>query len=700
MQNRFGLKDLILYVLVVAVGVTVILYISAMDRNWQKMESLVTKVTGVETQLARVEKKIEAGGVGGSSGGGAAGSSGGGAGISPEQMNELLKRLDASNARMAEIEKRLAQGGGATGAPGSPTAPVAGGETKPPTGSTTPVTPTNPGARDESWARAGAPIEWQPEPRYTADPSSIPGYRQGGTITEIFEAQTKVLTPSVSTDVYSRRIQEIVLESLGTLNPETLEVEGQLAEAWQMDPKGLWLRARLRPNLRFSDGHPLTSDDVVYGYEYIMNEQIDAERSRSILRDSIKSVKALDERTVEFEFKESLFTNRTNALSIFVLPRHFYTQFSPAQINQSTGLLMGSGPFKVRGLSTTSQWSPPDAVVLERNEQYWGPKPPLGGFRYAAINDELPRLNAFAAGDGDIITPSSVQFAAKIQDGEWRERANFLKWVNMRSGYSFIAWNGGMRNGKLTPFADKRVRRAMTMLLDRQKMIDDIYKGIGMVAKGNMPLASPGANPDIKPWPYDPAAAKALLRECGWDDRNGDGTLEDENGNIFEFEFSYSGGSEIAEKIAKFVKDAYNAAGIKVNLRSADWSVYQDFMKKRDFDAITLGWGANAPESDPIQIFHSKSIANQGDNFAQYNSPEADRLIDAGRREIDTDKRMAIWRQLEAQLHEDQPYTFVRVPPWLRMVRRDIGNVHMYPAGLLYQEMFRAAGPLAPMPAN
>jgi peptide/nickel transport system substrate-binding protein len=128
--------------------------------------------------------------------------------------------------------------------------------------------------------------------------------------------------------------------------------------------------------------------------------------------------------------------------------------------------------------------------------------------------------------------------------------------------------------------------------------------------------------------------------------------------------------------------------------------VYQDLMKKRDFDAITLGWGANGPESDPKQIYHSDSIKNQGDNFAQWASADADRCIDEGRKEMDFDKRQEWWQKLEAVLHEEQPYTFVRVPPWARFVSKKFGNVNPYPKGLQADEFYMSGSGSTPSPGN
>ena len=639
MQNRFGIKDfLFLVVLLVTLG-SVWLSMVQKTRMELAQQSMSAKLADIEQQVAQVNRKLESGAA-------------------------------------------VARGASAGAAAG------------------------NGVATDESWARPGVKVEHWAAPHCAIDPSTIPGFAVGGEFTELFEAQPAKLTPYISSDVYSTRVLDRVCQSLSSFDPKTLRMVGALADGWQIDPNGLWIRAHINPRARFSDGTPVTSEDVRWTYmDFINNPLIEAERARST-QDNLEEVKVVDGLTVDFMFKEAFFTNILIALGNPILPKHYYARFEPSQINQGTGVTMGSGPFRLAKLPSgpedlANQWTPGQDVVLVRNEQYWAEKPSLERLRFKSIKDDLGRLVAYRNGEGSMMLPTSPQFNKVLKEEPEFEKSNYaLKWTNMRCGYSFIAWQCGPRAGKgLTPFVDKRVRRAMTMLLDRERMIRDIWDGIGIVAKGPNNPESPASDPAVKPLPFDPEKGKALLAEAGWKDRDGDGILENEKGDKFTFEYTYATGGEISERLARFVKDSYGKAGIVVTTRPVDWSRYQELLKLRDFDAITMGWGANAPESDPRQIFHSESIKEGGDNFTQWVNKDCDALIEKGRRTMDEATRMEVWRQFEACIAEDQPYTFVRVAPWLRFVKKDFGNVNTYKTGLEPQEYFYISGRAQPAPS-
>ncbi|MBU3729590.1 MAG: hypothetical protein FGM37_10150, partial [Phycisphaerales bacterium] len=559
MQNRFGIKDLFVILLLLAIAIGGIASMVQRDRQWMLMRDIQSQLKQVESRIGQLEDRMSRG---------------------------VMMAPGAGAARGGMSAAQVAS--------------------------------------DDSWARPGVPIKRWPMPEPATEPTDVPGYAIGGVFTELFEAQPAKLVPYIGGDVYYTRVLDRVCESLGRFDPKTLEFVGQLADAWQIDPDGLWIRAHINPLARFSDGKPVTAEDFRWTYmDFIQNPLIEAERSRST-QDNLKDVLVVNDQTVEFTFKEPLFTNILIALGNGVLPKHYYSKFEPSQINQATGIMMGSGQFKLERMpegpdDLASQWTPGQDVVLVRNEQYWARKPSLAGMRFRSIKDDLGRLVAFKNGEGSMMLPTSPQFNAVLRDEpDFEKTTHALKWTNMRCGYSFIAWQCGPRNGKPTPFADKRVRRAMTMLLDRERMIRDIWDGIGSVSKGPVNPESPGSNPDVKPLPFDPEAAKALLAEAGWKDRNGDGILENEQGDAFTFEYTYATGGEVSERIARFVKDSYGKAGIVVKTRPVDWSRYQELLKLRDFDAITLAWGSNAPESDPRQIWHSESTKEGGDNFTQW----------------------------------------------------------------------------------
>jgi len=666
MQNKFGLKDFVLMVLVIVVGVLTFMNIKEGDRRWKKNQELLAKVGSVEQQVAKLERNFQG---------------------TDQKADEISTKIDSVDQTVSGLKATLESGAFT----------IRAGSGDPSTNAPT-IDQSTGGAqasvdaqgRDISWAHpGGVPIEWQPDVQFASDPHNMEGYQVGGEFTEIFEAQPSKLTPVLGEDVYAQRVDDQICETLADFDPKTTKITGRLAQAWQYDPNGYWLRVKLRDHINFSDGVEITAEDVRWSFhDYINNPELETEALRSIMT-SLKEVKVISDKVVEITFNDPDAYNLQSALMFYILPKHFYSKLTPAQINQGTALAMGSGPFKFENLDIDNQWAPGQDVVLVRNEQYWGPKPALKSLRFMAITSDIARLTEFRNGNASMIRPTSPQYATVSREEGWDAKAYSLKWINVRSGYGFIGWQCGPRNGKLTPFHDKRVRMAMTLILDRQLMIDDIYSGIGQIAIGPNNPPSPAANPDIKPWPYDPERAKQLLAEAGWVDRDDDGILENERGDEFSFEFTRPTGGQTAERFQKYVVDQCASVGIRCNPKIVDWSLYDQILKNRDFDSITLGWSATAPESDPKQIWHTDSIQNQGNNFIQWDGGQ-DKYIDAIKSTLDYNKRMELFHQFNALVHEEQPYTFLRVSPWLRFIGKDFENVHTYPMGLQRGEYFMA----------
>lgn len=635
-----GLKTVAVLVFALVLLGSIWLGMAQGDREWQQVQSLRAELKSVAQQLGRVQQSLES------------------------QGRQLRQVMDD----------------------GAVVAPRANSAANP---AASAGTNRGKGGRDASWARPDQPIVWTSESLLATDPSTLAGFVEGGQMVVVLEGQPPILTPYRYADTYGRYVNEDVVEGLGRYNPATLEMDCLLAEGYQMDPAGLWLRVKIRDEARFSDGLPVTGEDVRYTYfDIIWNMEIQADRFRGVYN-SFAEIKVLSERVIEFVFKEPRFDNKVQALLMPIVPKHFFSRFTPTQINQSTGLMVGSGPFMLAEVDSSNQWTPPSDIVLVRNNNYWGPRPALDSIRYKVVTDAIARLTTFTNQNADMIRPTAAQFANKAEDPEFVKVARALRWYNVQGGWSFICWQNGPRaGGKLTPFSDRRVRMAMTHLIDRDRLQRDIFKNLARPATGPFNTETPQANPNIKPLPYDMARAAELLTEAGWVDRNGDGVRENEAGERFTFQLTYPTGNESTLQMVTYVKDQCARVGIACELAPIDWSLLASLLDRRDFDAITFAWSASTPESDPTQLWSIKSIEGTGDNFAQWRSEEADALITKGRRTIDDGERMKVWHQLHQIWHDDQPYTPLVEQPWLRLIDKRIGNVNTYKYGLEISEMF------------
>lgn len=508
----------------------------------------------------------------------------------------------------------------------------------------------------------------------------LPDFAPGDWLVTAFGTGLKTITPLVSTDAYASEVQNYVLESLLTRDPETLEWNGLLAREWSVSEDGLTFVFRLRDEVTFSDGRPVTAADVAFTFEFIMNSTIAAPRERAYY-EKIESVAATGPREVTFVFKEPYFNSLSLAGGMAILARHFYEPFlqEPETFNQSKGLLFGSGPYR---LDDPQGWTPDEGFVeLQRNPRYWGPvQPPYDRILWRIIANDSARLTTFRNGEIDDYSARPVEYQRLLEDRELTERTQNFEYMSPVAGYSYIGWNQD-RNGSATRFADKRVRQAMSYLTDRHRVIEEIFLGYAEPAVSPFSPRSPQHDPALEPREFSLETAQRLLAAAGYEDRDGDGVLEDPTGEAFRFELVYFQDNEDTKRTVLFLKDLYARAGILLEPKPTEWAVMLDLLRKRDFDAITLGWTSGV-EIDIYQMFHSGQIEGGGDNFLSYRNPELDELIDRARSTVDESTRMPLWQACERILFEDQPYTFLMRRQSLLFVDQRIRNIEVTRLGL------------------
>ena len=510
--------------------------------------------------------------------------------------------------------------------------------------------------------------------------SRLPEYASGDWLVRAFGVGLSTITPLISQDVYASNVQGYVQESLLSRNPETLEWEGHIARAWEIGDDGLTITFQLRDDVTFSDGRPLTADDLAFTFAFIMNEAIAAPRDRSYL-EKIESVEATSRLEIVFRFREPYFNALALAGGMAVMPRHFYEPYllEPTTFNESKGLLLGSGPYR---LADPKSWTPDLGIVeLARNPRYWGPvTPSFDRLLWKVIENDSARLTTFRNRDIDSYGARPREYQGLREDAALTEQARSFEFMNPVGGYSYIGWNQ-RRGGEPTRFADRRVREAMTYLTDRTRIVDEIMLGHAEPAVSPFNPRSPQHDPAIEPRRFDPDKAAALLAEAGYRDRDGDGVLEDEAGEPFEFELVYFQENEDTERIVLFLKDLYARAGVHLKPAPAEWPVMLDLLGKRDYDAITLGW-SSAVETDVYQMFHGSQTEDGGDNFVHFKHAEFDRLVDEARATVRDEARMPLWHAVERIFHEEQPYTFLMRRKTLAFVDRRLRNLEVTPLGL------------------
>jgi peptide/nickel transport system substrate-binding protein len=623
MENRFGFKDLCLIVLVLLLGGLVLLAMKQYDRQWAVLQ-------------------------------------------------DLSHKLDEQSRDLASVRRQLDRGAA--------------------------VTTAGP-------AVAGVPAD-DPSARVRAA-TTMPGFAAHDWYVAT-GTNTDKLTPLVSTDSFAAAVQQRVFETLVQRDPESLEwvpllalpgwtVEDHIADYHRfVDPKlaagakedevskdpacpcPIRVTFHIRPGVTFSDGAPLTADDVKWTFDWTLNPAVEAPRARSAL-DKVRRVVRTGADGVTFELAQPYFDpvelTGTNA----ILPRHYYEPIGTEAFNRSSGLLLGSGRYKFEVDPKQKQWTPGNTVELVRNDRYWGEPASIDRLVYKIIVSDLPRLTAFTNGELDAFGANPVQYRGLLANPEVMARCTHMEYETPNTGYRFIAWNQE-RNGKPTQFADRRVRQAMTLLCDRQRVCDDVMLGQATVATGPFNRLGKQNDPSIKPWPFDVEGAKALLREAGYTD-DGSGTLKGPDGQPFVVKVTYPLGSTVYDRVMLQFKDSFAKAGVTFVPDRLDWSAFNQHLKDRDFEAVSMGWTAGL-ENDIYQMFDSSQIADGGDNFMSYRNPEFDAAVRQARQTLDPAVRLPLWRRCHAILHEDQPYTFLFTAKTLTLIDKRFRNVQRVPIGL------------------
>ena len=556
---------------------------------------------------------------------------------------------------------------------------------------------TNTGIREVAQANArttgnagGIKVELSADqPVFESSPTDLPP-KKGGTLVMALSAEPENLNYYTSTSAAAKRFLDYIYETLLDYDYETWEYgRPLLAESYEISADQKTFRFKLRENIYWHDGQQLTAEDALFSIKAILNPFIDAAPLRAYYS---KVIEAHTEGPFVFVISTSdtYFMNLEFLGGFAILPKHIWDPRSmldrfkikdlndPTVTKEQAGIkefadafnahpqgrpvdadadpIVGSGPWLF------GRWATGDYMMLLRNKNYWGAGSTfLPGFSQEGayldtiiiktIQDATAMLTALKSGEVDFVPRMrAIQYFEQTDTKDFLERHQKVTYVV--PAYSYIGWN----NDK-PYFSDKRVRQAMTMLIDREAYNEHIGYGMGIPTIGPFYIYGDQYNHSIERWPHDPIRAVELIEEAGWIDHDGDG-VRDKDGIPFSFTFSVSAGSSSAKYLALMLKEDLRKIGIDVGIRQLEWSVYVENLRDRQFDVVFLLW-IGGLQMDPYQIWHSDNIGDRGSNYIGFRHAEADSLIQHARYEMDKDKRNAMYYRLQEILHEEQPYTFM-----------------------------------------
>ena len=468
--------------------------------------------------------------------------------------------------------------------------------------------------------------------------------RQGGTLVIGSPADLSVPNVFLAADQVTQEINRSVLYTPLLRYTRELDLEAALAESWRTTDTSATFR--LRRDVRWHDGRPTTAEDVVFTLETARDPDSGYPNAGQFAR--WKSVAAPDSYTVHVTFERHPEPLAGLPLTP-IMPAHLLRdvpagEMRTASYNQAP---VGNGPFRFVSAAPGDRW------IFEANTNYpeaLGGRPNVDRLVWRVIPDNTAQMTALRTGEIDLAVGPRATELRQI-DAEDGIRAI----VKPANNYFFIGWNG-----RRPPLDDPRVRRALSMAIDRQEILTALRGGYGMLAAGPISPHHWAYDSTVTPLPFSVDSARALLAEAGLADRNGDGMVERADGRPFSIELKYPAQNPFNADVAEMVRADLTAAGVRVELRATEFgTMIEDVTSpQRNFDAVQLGWNSDPDLAHLRSLFHSESLGSAFQS-ASYSNPAIDSLIDRATATVSRDEARPLWRRVQQIMRDEQPWTFM-----------------------------------------
>jgi peptide/nickel transport system substrate-binding protein len=452
------------------------------------------------------------------------------------------------------------------------------------------------------------------------------------------------LDPRLTRDTTASRTADLIYAGLVHITP-SLEAVPDLAESWE-NPDPQTFIFKLRPDLTFSDGSPLTADDVVFTYTTLTNPDFNA--PARALYSPITAVEAVDPLTVKFTLNAP-YAPLLSYLDVGIVPKALVEGGTDIALNP-----VGAGPMKL------VSWNRGSEIVLEANDAYWRGAPTMDNVTIRIIGDNSARSQAFEAGDLDVIqSPLAPQDIERLAADD-----RFGNVVVAGLGVNYINFNT-----KDPLLADPKMRQAFSMLIDQETIVNDIYQGVDQVAHSII-LPSSWAYSDAIAQPtFDIEGAVALFNELGWTDSNGDGVLDKDGADLAVTLATHSEDANRVQSI-EFLQAIFEAAGVKATAQITDWPSFStNYVQQSKHQIALLGW---LNIVDPDRLMFAQLTTGGSTNWGGYSNPKVDELLQTGRSTLDQAGRIAAYQAAATILAEELPYYIVSAQGYQMFYAKDL----------------------------
>ncbi len=519
--------------------------------------------------------------------------------------------------------------------------------------------------------------------------------RYGGSLVVLERAEPKTLNPVTALDAPSRDVIRRMMADLVSINRRTLETQPSVAKSWTVSRDGREYVLQLRRGLRFSDGHPMDADDVLFTFRAYLDEAVHSpQRDLLIVGGQPVSVEKVDATHVRFRLAQPYAAAERIFDSIDILPRHLLEKaWHDGRLGEAWNLntppaeIAGLGPFRLK------EYVPGDKIVLERNKYYWkvdqkgNRLPYLDQIEFRFVPAEDAQVARFIAGEADILNRVGARNFELLRS-EASTKDEQLEDLGPGLEYNFLFFNLGQVDARRFPdiaarqawFRDTRFRQAISAAVDREAIVRLVYGGRASALWGHVtPANRLWLNAALPRPARSVERARRLLQDAGfhW---NGDGGLTDSSGKSVQFSILVSASSPERGQMATIIQEDLKKIGIQTQVVSLEFRALLDrVLNSRQYEACILGLVSGDADPNPeMNVWLSSGGShlwnpNQNQPMTPWEA-EIDRLMRQQMTTLDHAQRKLLYDRVQQIATENLPLICLASPNILVAARKNLGN--------------------------